>query len=386
MDNFSSRIAFLQQVKIFKETDLPALSKIARLLTPLDFKEGDIVISKGEKGESVYFIDTGEVVVLDENTLLSRLSKGDVFGEYSLIDTQTRSATVKAVGDARLYKLSQSDFIPLIMNDLSVLRSFMGVFVHRLRKHDLMQKELNEKNHEILKQKEELERLNHEKSQLMRIVAHDVRNPLSSAMNLTQLLRDDLNGLNEEQEECFGVINHSLSRINDLVAKILDMHLLEKQLASIQIQEVCLHGALEEISRQFRLQMEQKALKIHLEAEEVKAMCDPGYIKQIYENLLSNAIKYSPPGGNIYISISNEGSSALTEFRDEGEGLTADDQLHLFKEFHPLSAKPTAGESSYGLGLSIVKKYVDAMEGRIWCESQPGKGASFKVEIPIRKE
>jgi signal transduction histidine kinase len=384
--DISNRIAFLQQVKIFQETDLPALSKVARLLSPMQFKDGATIISKGEKGESVYLIDIGQVVVMDENTVFSTLSHGDIFGEYSLIDTQTRSATVKSIGKTRLYRLKQSDFLPLIMNDLSVLRSFMGVFVQRLRKHDLMQKELDDTNVQVRKQKEELERLNHEKSQLMRIVAHDVRNPLGSAMNLTQLLRDDIRDLNDEQKECFGVIDNSLKRINDLVEKILDVHILEKRLSGMRIEKVCLTKVLKEVSHQFKLQVEQKALNIHEETDNVYAVGDLNYIKQVYENLYSNAVKYSPVGKNIYIRLYQKGEEVITEFRDEGQGLTKEDQLNLFKEFHPLSARPTAGESSYGLGLSIVKKYMDAMKGGICCESEAGKGASFIVSLPLANQ
>jgi signal transduction histidine kinase len=124
------------------------------------------------------------------------------------------------------------------------------------------------------------------------------------------------------------------------------------------------------------------------------------------DNLISNAIKYSPHGKNVIVRIAvadaphDEGqrkklhtprsayrstSSSVIRFevRDEGPGLTDDDKLKLFGKFARLSAQPTGGEHSTGLGLSIVKKMVDAMDGSVYCESTLGKGSAFFVELPV---
>src|SRR5207247_7892893 len=102
---------------------------------------------------------------------------------------------------------------------------------------------------------------------------------------------------------------------------------------------------------------------------------------QVLENLVSNAIKYSPPGKNIFARLRAVEDAARCEVQDEGPGLSAEDQKKLFGKFARLSAKPTGGEPATGLGLSIVKKMVEAMNGRVWCESEPGRGATFVVVL-----
>jgi signal transduction histidine kinase len=102
---------------------------------------------------------------------------------------------------------------------------------------------------------------------------------------------------------------------------------------------------------------------------------------QVLENLISNAVKYSPPGKNIFVRLRQQSGAIRLEVQDEGPGLSGEDQKKLFGKFARLSAKPTGGEHSTGLGLSIVKKMVEALTGRVWCESEPGRGATFIVEL-----
>jgi signal transduction histidine kinase len=142
---------------------------------------------------------------------------------------------------------------------------------------------------------------------------------------------------------------------------------------------------------------------------------DGALATQVLQNLLSNAIKYSPLGKQVIVRVEEkyEGGSIKYEnkyenrdgnntntpslipqhlsflrvlVQDEGPGISADDQAKLFSKFTRLSAMPTAGEHSTGLGLSIVKRLVEAMQGRVWCESELGRGATFIVEFPLANE
>jgi signal transduction histidine kinase len=120
-------------------------------------------------------------------------------------------------------------------------------------------------------------------------------------------------------------------------------------------------------------------------------------LPQVLDNLISNALKYSPHGKNVFVRITktevqtvNDDDESVRVFsyirfavQDEGPGLSALDKEKLFQKFTRLSARPTGGEYTTGLGLSIVKKMVEAMHGRVWCESEFGKGATFIVELPM---
>jgi len=375
------RVKFLRKVKIFADTNTSALAKIAPLLEERSYGQTETVIRKGERGESVFLIASGQVAVYDQDFELSRLGPGDVFGEYSLIDTQTRSATVRTTKPSTLYELSQKNFIPIITTDLNVLRSFLRIFVDRLRKHDQLEWQLKEKNNQIFQQKTHLERLNEEKSHLMGIVAHDVRNPLTTAMNLSQLLSEEISHLNEEHRECFQIISESLNRIHELVREILDVQVIERNMLQIQTEEIRPSQLLEKVHHSFLPKINQKNLTISTDLADETAFADSKYLKQVYENLISNAIKFSPPGNKIFLKIYKQDNQLISEIRDEGPGISDEDQEHLFEQFVRLSARPTGDESSYGLGLSIVKKYVEAMGGRVWCESRLGEGAVFKVAL-----
>ena len=114
------------------------------------------------------------------------------------------------------------------------------------------------------------------------------------------------------------------------------------------------------------------------------AMCDADRIREAIDNLVSNAVKYSPIGGAIDLLVTRQDDGIVVEVRDQGAGLSPEDISRLFGRFQRLSAKPTAGETSTGLGLSIVKRIVDLHGGRIAVESAgPGKGATFKMTLPV---
>ena len=112
-------------------------------------------------------------------------------------------------------------------------------------------------------------------------------------------------------------------------------------------------------------------------------MCDADRMREAIDNLVSNAIKYSPIGGKIAVAVSHERNNSIIRIADEGAGLSPEDLGRLFGRFQRLSAKPTAGESSTGLGLSIVKRIIDMHGGQVTANSPgPGKGSTFTVVLP----
>jgi signal transduction histidine kinase len=116
-------------------------------------------------------------------------------------------------------------------------------------------------------------------------------------------------------------------------------------------------------------------------------MCDADRIREAIDNLVSNAIKYSPIGGRITLVVTHEGDNTVIRIADEGAGLSPEDLGRLFGRFQRLSAKPTAGESSTGLGLSIVKRIIDMHGGHVRAESPgPGQGSTFTVTLPATAE
>jgi signal transduction histidine kinase len=240
-------------------------------------------------------------------------------------------------------------------------------------------KSLAGKNKQIQAQNLELNALNIEKNEMIGIVAHDLKNPLTSALSISELFKREK--ITEDQKEYLSLIIKSLNRMNSLVAKILEIKILESSSLKINYSKVDLKQVTEQVISALKIQSDNKEIRIVADLDEVVASLDRSLIVQIIDNLLSNAIKFSNHNSKVHITLKDENQTIRFEIDDEGPGIMEEDKPLLFEKFQKLNARPTDGESSTGLGLSIVKKYVEAMKGKVWCESEFGKGAKFIVEF-----
>jgi signal transduction histidine kinase len=376
---FTTKLTLLKRIQLFSDLHKPALKKIAELLEEMEYQKGHYVFRKGDEGDAVFIITKGSVSVKDEDLVLSTLKEGDVFGEYALIDNKLRSASIFTEETLKLLRLSRNNFSRLLIENKEIQKGLLHLFVNRLREHDALEKQLADQTKLIIRQKEDLEELNEEKNHLMGIIAHDLRNPLSSTLSLAQLLQSESEIFDEDQVICINGIIRAINRMVDMVDRILDVKALEAKKEQVNIEKVDLSEIIQNVFNGFKARIEKKKLKTHLNLNNIHANVDRQYLLQVIENLLSNAIKFSPPEKSIFLNLWVHEGKAHIGIKDEGPGISFDDQKKLFRKFQQLSAQPTAGESSTGLGLSIVKKYTELMNGNVWCESEPGKGAKFVV-------
>lgn len=237
---------------------------------------------------------------------------------------------------------------------------------------------------ELRQARERLREMNDEKNEFMGIVAHDLRSPLGTINGFADLILDDPGQPRADVEDSARRIRDTATRMAAMVQNLLDANRIERGEMELKLAPTDLAALVTSVVESHRPCATAKNQSIHLEAGEgpLEVMIDPSVTVQVIENLVSNAVKYSPPSRNIFVSVKPTAEGARCEVRDEGPGLSAEDQKKLFGKFARLSAKPTGGEGSTGLGLSIVKKMVEAMNGKVWCESEPGKGAAFIVELP----
>jgi len=240
-------------------------------------------------------------------------------------------------------------------------------------------KSLSEKNQQIQTQISELNALNIEKNEMIEIVAHDLKNPLTSALSISGLLSGEK--IMEDRGEYLGLLKKSLDRMNSLVTKILEIKVLESSSFKTNYSNVDLKRVTEQVISALKIQSDNKNIQIITDLDEVHTSLDRSLVVQIIDNLLSNAIKFSDHDTKIHVSLKDENQAIRIEIEDEGPGIMEEDKSKLFQKFQKLNARPTDGESSTGLGLSIVKKYVEALKGKVWCESEFGKGANFIVEF-----
>lgn len=376
---FNTKLTLLKRIQLFSDLHKPALKKIADLLEDMEYQKGHYVFKKGDEGDAVFIITEGSVSVKDEDLVLSTLKEGDVFGEYALIDNKSRSASIFAEETLRILRLDRTSFSRLLTENKEIQNGLLHLFVNRLREHDVLEKQLADQTKQIISQKESLEELNDEKNHLMGIIAHDLRNPLSSTLSLAELMKSESENFDEDQMICINGIIKALNRMCAMVDRILDVKSLEAKKDQLNLEKVELSELIKNLYHSFESKIKDKNLMVRLNLTSIHAEVDRQYLLQVLENLLSNAIKFSPQGKSIFLNLWVHEGKAHIGIKDEGPGISSDDQKKLFHKYQQLSAKPTGGESSTGLGLSIVKKYTELMNGNVWCESEPGKGAKFVV-------
>jgi signal transduction histidine kinase len=172
-------------------------------------------------------------------------------------------------------------------------------------------------------------------------------------------------------------------RMLALVNEMLEISRFERGDFKLELQAVDIGKLVELSAGGFAGQMLHKGQTLALDLEPgCVVLGDLEWLKEIFDNLLSNAVKFSPPAAVITASVRRVDGRVRVAVRDQGPGLSADDMGKLFGKFQRLSARPTGGESSTGLGLSIAELLVRKHGGRIWAESEPGRGSAFLVEFP----
>lgn len=246
-------------------------------------------------------------------------------------------------------------------------------------------KSIAEINESLLEKNSKLEDLNDEKNYIMNVVAHDLKSPLNQIQGLAEVIRLEESHLTTTQSECLSNIMTSSERLSGMINRILNTRAIDAEHSTYTPQDVDLNPLLEQTITNFLPLADRKNIKILAvkSIEQIKVKGDTHYIQQVVENIISNSIKFSPRNKSIEIDLRKEEDKVILSFKDNGPGLTEEDHSKLFVEYANLSAKPTGDESSTGLGLSIVKKYVDLMGGSIWCESSFGNGATFYLSFNL---
>jgi signal transduction histidine kinase len=242
-------------------------------------------------------------------------------------------------------------------------------------------------NTALHQQNETLNALNAEKNELMGIVSHDLKNPIGVVRTFAELIENQSFTGDEVLSASTQIVQTS-DRMLELVKNLLDINRLESGGAEMTIVSFDIAPVTEIVAWHYASQAEAKQIRLHFSNEAVSsialAFADEQALQQVLDNIISNAVKYSPQGKNVFVRVKSGAASQAVrvEVADEGPGISEADMKKMFGKFARLSAQPTGGEHSTGLGLSIVKRMVEAMNGRVWCESEFGKGATFIVELP----
>jgi two-component system, sensor histidine kinase and response regulator len=235
----------------------------------------------------------------------------------------------------------------------------------------------------ILNYQQRLEELDEQKNRFLGMVAHDLRNPLSSILGFSQILLDD--DLEEvRRREFLSIIHRAGEDMMNTLNDLLDISMIESGKLELHCKATDLAELINYHVYLNQVNARRKSIEIEVDAPPALAVfCDAGRIAQVLDNLLSNALKYSPPGTLVRISLRPHGDGGVeVAVQDQGPGVALEKQPRLFGAFAKLGTRPTGGEKSTGLGLAIVKKIVQAHGGTVGVNSAEGQGSRFYFILP----
>ncbi|HEY2228360.1 MAG TPA: DUF3369 domain-containing protein [Xanthobacteraceae bacterium] len=311
------------------------------------------------------------------------------------IDTSSKREIVVVLEAARPMSATDRALVEVFCSRLSV--AFDNVILYdqlheanirleervRVRTHELIAA-----NQRLASQWTQLRRSNEFKNEILGTVAHDLRNPLGVILGRAELMNELVAMTPLQIEKIKDQLSHiraSTGQLTEMVNDLISDAMMDAHNIAIRREHVDLAAVLGEIVSANRALAEKKKQTLQLNSPAHQMWDgDPDRVREAVDNLVSNAVKYSPVGGHIELTMSVADQHIVIAVADEGAGLTEEDISRLFGRFQRLSARPTGGESSTGLGLSIVKRIVELHGGRVGAHSAgTGRGTTFTIRLPI---
>jgi signal transduction histidine kinase len=265
---------------------------------------------------------------------------------------------------------------PWHLRNQEILISICGLIAGSIVAHKREQ-EIKEKN-------DALEELNELKNKFLGIASHDLRNPLYLIKTFSEVMRDGAMGkVTEKQEDGLQKIYNASLFMQGLLENLLDISQIESGKIEINKEPQELNEVVKQQAEMAQLLADKKDIQVHFDPGDLPLVhFDTRAINQVLGNFIGNAVKFSPLGSKILVTTEKLESSVRLSVHDDGPGLSKEDQQLLFKEFQTLTARPTGGEKSTGLGLAICEKLIHLHDGKVGVASELGKGSTFYFLLP----
>lgn len=370
--------------------------RLNRLMAEQRFAHGEVIMSEGETGDALYIIWSGQVLVFVGDvtcpTILGYRGAGEILGEMALLENRPRSASVVAVGDVRLLKISRDKFYELLQNETDIGLKIMGVLSSRLRgaeqhrtKAEVSEKSLITQVIELRSEKQHLLDLQRLRQEMSDLIVHDLRNPLGTIFTSVHMLAMVLpERVIEENRQLLEIAQANCERMSRLVDSLLDMSRME----SGEIKPVLADADMGEIIRgtvaHFFIPPDRNIdFDVEIAVDLPLVQVDKDKIERVVANLLDNALKFTPDGGKIRVRVDAQQSFVLVSVCDSGPGIPPGERGRIFERF----AQVEGGKrrQGFGLGLSYCRLAVEAHRGKIWAEGGEGNvGSRFIFSLPAK--
>ncbi len=263
---------------------------------------------------------------------------------------------------------------------ITIVALTLLAFAFLVRKSNQTRRKAND---ELQQKNKELQELNTEINGLIHTIIHDLKSPFNSIQGIFSLLDMEKNK-SDSTSELIGHGRKALAVGNEIIHQLLEVRELEERSDQHAYEPIDLSKLLHELKDEFELLAKSKGINLIVSAEEGNVFTDKILVKRILQNLTSNALKFSPSQKAITLKARVDQKQATFEVIDQGPGFTENDREKIYGKFQKLSARPTGGESSNGLGLATVNMLVKKLQGTIQLQSIPGEGAAFTVNIPLQ--
>ena len=392
--NIKERVDILKSVVIFSESSDKIRKRLASSLVDVFTKKNQAVFHKGDHLSAMYIIVKGTVKVHVDDHIFAQLKERDFFGEYSLIDSSVRSATVTAIEDTHSLRLDQKEFLKIIEEDIEVSKAILKALIKRLRENNILEEKLTQNGIKIAKQRDELDNqkkelleLNATKDKFFTIIAHDLKNPFNTVIGLSELLIDrfetyDLKKINEFILQIHRFSNNAYNLLENL------LQWAKSQTGKLEVvpeQVNILDLAIDNVTIFHDIAQKKGVNLISNLNNELFAYIDRNMMTTVLRNLISNAIKYTNANDSIYLEAKLNNNFIEISVIDTGIGIPKENIDNIFKIDSNISTQGTAEESGTGLGLIICHEFVEKNGGTIIVKSEEGKGTEFMFTVPVFK-
>ena len=280
-------------------------------------------------------------------------------------------------------RIGKEHIILLAIEDITEQRDIEASLEQTRKALEAFKKTAAEEDHLKVIEYRKLDKL---KTDMLSTVSHELRTPLAGIKGYTTMLMDYYNKLKRTQKwESLLAIDSSTDRLTDLIEHLLDISRLDSGLFKLKLQPIDLHVTLTASINEAKLRSPKFVFKAKIVRRLPRVIGDPQRLRQVIDNLIDNAVKYSEEGTEIILKTEVWPEEIVISVTDQGRGIPAREIAKIFDRFYRIEERMQKDPGGLGLGLSLCKSLVEAHGGKIWVESEVGKGSTFCFTIPIKK-